>query len=283
MSYSYETNAEDARAGLYLVATPIGNMRDITLRALDILNSAHMVFCEDTRTSRTLLQGFSIKTPTASFHDHSAKADREKIVDMIKAGKVIAYISDAGMPLVSDPGYELVQDCIKEGLYVTSAPGANALLTALQLSGLASDRFLFAGFTPNKTKARQDFWAQYKNAEVTVIVYEAMNRLEDSLRDALEVLGDRQAVVARELTKKFEEVLRGKISDILPHAANLKGECVLLVEGRAQEELDDAALVALLEKSLKTNTRRDAVDEVASATGAKKNRVYALALQIDEK
>ncbi|MBI1326072.1 MAG: 16S rRNA (cytidine(1402)-2'-O)-methyltransferase [Alphaproteobacteria bacterium] len=290
MDYSYEIEGEEARrplqAGLYLVATPIGNLRDITLRALDILKCVDMVFCEDTRTSRTLLQAYGIKTPASSYHDHSTESERQKIVDMIKSGKKIAYISDAGMPLVSDPGYALVQACIQEDLYVTSAPGANAVLTALQLSGLPADAFLFAGFTPNKTKARQDFWQLYKNTSATIIVYETMNRLEESLRDAREVLGNRKAVVARELTKKFEEIISGDIETLLARFAKdgvPKGECVLLIEGAQVQDASDEDIVALLKKSLKTNTRRDAVDEVVAATGAKKNRVYELALRTDER
>ena len=201
--------------GLYLVATPIGNLGDLSPRAVAVLKNADVVACEDTRITGKLLSLNAISTPMMNYHEHNADKMRPVLTARLKKGETVALVSDAGTPLVSDPGHKLVADCIKEGIYVTAVPGASALLTALQLSGLPTRRFLFQGFLPPKSSARKTTLAELKNVPSTLIFYEAPQRMIETLTDMKEVLGDRACSVSRELTKKFEQTVRGKISDIL--------------------------------------------------------------------
>ncbi|MDD3370571.1 MAG: 16S rRNA (cytidine(1402)-2'-O)-methyltransferase [Alphaproteobacteria bacterium] len=268
-------------AGLYVVATPIGNLGDISLRALTVLACADAIACEDTRTSGVLLQAFGIKKPTLSYHDHNADERRPDLMQRIARGEALALISDAGMPAIADPGFKLVRDCREAGYAVTVVPGANAAITALASSGLPTDQFLFAGFLPPKSAARKKEAASYKAGEATLVFYEAPQRLADTLADLSEVLGaKRPAAVARELTKFFEEIKRGTLSELADYYKDhsVKGEIVLLI-GKAEEtvEIDlDGLLAARLEKL----SVRDAVAEVAEMTGASKKDVYARALKL---
>ena len=267
--------------GLYIVATPIGNLGDITLRALATLVQADAIACEDTRNSSILLKAFGITKPTFSYHDHNEDARRPEILHRITKGEAIALISDAGMPLIADPGFKLVRDCREAGLNVFVIPGANAAVTAMAGCGLPSDRFLFAGFLPPKSAARKKEIAALKAVAATLIFYEAPQRLAASLADLAETLdADRCAAVARELTKFYEEMRRGTLGELASYYEKneARGEIVILVgAGEIAEEID---IDALLKKRLKELSVRDAVAEVAAMTGAKKNDVYARALKL---
>jgi len=272
--------------GLFIVATPIGNAGDVTLRALETLRAAHAVACEDTRVTAKLLARYGIRAPLLQYHEHNAARMRPQILARVAAGETIALVSDAGTPLISDPGYKLVREAREQGLPVTHLPGPSAALTALVLSGLPSDRFLFAGFLPNKRKARRDALAELKGVRATLVLFESAQRLEDFLADAADVLGGREVAVARELTKLFEEVRRGTLADLAAHYAAAgppKGEVVVVIgpppepEAAAEETVDAMILDALSRLSL-----RDAAAEVAAATGQPRKAVYARALELSQ-
>ncbi len=269
-------------AGLYVVATPIGHLGDITLRALATLAQADVIACEDTRTSGVLLHAFGIKKPTLSYHDHNEDERRPEILRRIAAGQIVALISDAGMPAIADPGFKLVRDCREAGLAVTVLPGANAAVTAMAGSGLPTDQFYFFGFLSSKSVARKKEILSLKPLSATLIFYESPQRLADSLTDLSEILGEhRPATVARELSKFYEETRRGTLGELAAHYADtdVKGEIVILV-GKDAEEAAPADIDALLEERLKHLSVRDAVAEVAEMTGIPKKEVYARALAL---
>lgn len=273
--------------GLYLVATPIGNLGDITLRALELLKSAHAILCEDSRVTAKLLRHYGISKPLLAYHDHNAEAMRPKILERLAVGESLALVSDAGTPLISDPGYKLVREAIGRGFAVTALPGASASLTALQLSGLPSDRFLFAGFLPPRGEARRKALVELAPIAATLIFYESAARLPESLQDMVEIMGDRPAAVARELTKLFEEVRRAPLSELAQYYEIVgppKGELVLLVgpADRARASPTPAELDAALERALATASLRDAVAAVAAATGLPKRTIYARALGLQK-
>lgn len=283
----YDITAEKLvlQAGLYLVATPIGNLRDITLRALDVLRSSDCVACEDTRMTGKLLSLLGIKQKLLPYHDHNADTQRPVILEKIRQGQVIALVSDAGMPLISDPGYKLVRDCAEQNLYVTSLPGANAPLTALQLSALPSDHFSFLGFLPTKSKAKKEILNQWKSVPSTLILFEAGPRLEATCRDMLETLGNRQMALTRELTKKFEDVWRGDISAILSRLEKdgaPKGEFVLVID-RGEEQVDDIDLDQLIKESLETRSVKETVEILVEQMGLPKKQIYNRALELKNK
>lgn len=269
--------------GLYLVATPIGNLGDLSPRAVAVLKNADVVACEDTRITGKLLSLNAISTPMVNYHEHNADKMRPVLTARLKKGETVALVSDAGTPLVSDPGHKLVADCIKEGIYVTAVPGASALLTALQLSGLPTRRFLFQGFLPPKSSARKTTLSELKNVPSTLIFYEAPQRMIETLTDMKEVLGDRDCSVSRELTKKFEQTVRGKISDILDLYAQdgvPKGEFVVVVAPPLEEKAGERDVEAALKQALETMSVKDAAAFVAQALNANKKEVYTLALKL---
>jgi len=272
-------------AGLYVVATPIGNLGDVTLRALVTLASCDIVACEDTRNSGLLLQKYGIKKRLISYHDHNADEKRPEILKHIEAGEAVALISDAGLPLVADPGFRLVRGCVDAGYSVTVIPGASAGLTALAASGLPTDAFYFAGFLPPKTSARIKDLESLKPIEATLIFYEAPQRLAASLKDMHAALGNRGAAVARELTKLFEEVKRGELHTLAAYYAAHppKGEIVVIVAppGKNTEVSGDPD--EILRALLRTESLRDAVAIAVEATGMKKSEIYARALWLSGK
>jgi len=273
------------KSGLYLVATPIGNLRDITLRALDILGAADIILCEDTRTSGKLLRAHNIKTPTMPYHDHSADAAREKILDKLRAGQVVVLISDAGMPLISDPGYKLVRACIDESIAVTSAPGASAALMALQLSGLPSDKFTFLGFAPHKQAGRQKLLREWKDVPSTLIIYEGASRALKMLADIDAVMGGRPVAMLRELTKIYEENVSGSAAEILVHYEEKgppKGEVVIVISPPAIKAASEDDVLAMLRAALKTQSVKQASVSVAAQSGWRKSDLYDLALKIKD-
>lgn len=271
--------------GLYLVATPIGNARDITLRALDILASCDVIAAEDTRTARKLMELHGLAVggrPLIPYHDHSGANGRAGILKLIAEGKSVAYVSEAGTPLVADPGYALARDIGGEGHLVTAAPGASAVLTALSLSALPSDRFLFAGFAPNAKAARRSWLQDLVNVPATLVIYESPKRINQLLADLCEIADDqRQAAVARELTKKFEEVLRGTLADLRDQVAErtLKGEIVLVLD-RGTTAVSDETMEEALVKAMETMSVKDAAATVAAAHGLPKRKVYQAALDL---
>ena len=272
--------------GLYVVSTPIGNLRDITLRALDVLASVDLVLAEDTRVARKLMSAYGLNPSLRPYHDHNAAKARPAILEALGAGQSIALISDAGTPLVSDPGFKLARDIIEAGHDVFAIPGASAPLAGLTVSGLPSDRFLFAGFPPPKSGARRKMLEELKVVPATLIFFEGPSRLGDSLSDMLDVFGDREAVIARELTKKFEEARRGKLSTLAAHVradGPPRGEIVVLVappgkeQAASQEEIDAAILSALENQPVKA-----AAAEIAKAFNLPKRDVYNRALELKD-
>ena len=270
--------------GLHIVATPIGNMRDITLRALDVLREADLIACEDTRVFAKLASHYGIAAPTVAYSDATQDAAEPKIVRALAAGKRVALVSDAGMPLISDPGYRLVRAALAGDHVVTSAPGASAVPMALALSGLPTDRFFFGGFLPAKESERRRAIASAAAVPATLVFFEAPHRLAASLVDLAELLGPRPAAIARELTKLFEEVRRGPLTELAQHYAlhpDVRGEIVLVIgppgetEAPAAERLDEALRGAMAGASVK-----DAAAEVAARYGLRRRDVYARALEL---
>jgi 16S rRNA (cytidine1402-2'-O)-methyltransferase len=270
--------------GLYLVATPIGNLGDITLRALETLASCDVICCEDTRVSVRLLERYGIRKPLRATHDHNEAREAETIAAMVREGKAVAFISDAGTPLISDPGFELVQVMAREGLAVTAIPGASAVLMGLQLSGLASDSFSFAGFLPEKKSHRVKRLTEFSTHNMTLVFYESPHRILDALEDVTEVLGDRPVCVARELTKLHEEVLRGtaaEIHGVLAARAAIKGEFVLVIAPHDKSDVvvDDVDIERAIDAALETLPASKAAAHVAKALNLTKQDIYARILK----
>lgn len=277
---------ESLPAGLYLVATPIGNLGDIGARALSVLGRADLVACEDTRTTRKLMNAYGLAPRLATYHEHNAARVRPGLIAQIKAGDAVALVSDAGTPLISDPGYKLVRAAIDEGLSVTAVPGASAPLAALMVSGLPSDRFLFAGFLPPKAEARRKALAELRAVPATLIVFESARRLAQSLADMAANLGPRPAAVARELTKLHEEVRRGPLDRLAAEYAAAeapKGEVVVVIgpPGAREAALDETEIDARLSAALAGGASlRDAVTAVAAEAGQPRQAIYTRALAL---
>ena len=264
---------------LYLVATPVGNLSEFTPRAIEILNSVAVIGCEDTRTSKTLLKHYEIETPLMSYHKFNEKESVEKFLAILDEGKDIALISDAGYPLVSDPGSVLVNEVIENGYNVTTISGASAFLNALVSSGFSLSRFTFIGFLDSKRSGRKKELEELKTNKETLIFYESPHRIKEFLEDVLSVLGDRRIVLARELTKKFEEYIRGNVSKVIEIADTLKGEMVVIVEGNNQKEeaINEETLVKEIKELLKKGeTSKVIVSMMMDKYGLKKNYVYDL-------
>ncbi|MEX2298269.1 MAG: 16S rRNA (cytidine(1402)-2'-O)-methyltransferase [Dongiaceae bacterium] len=282
-TWPHDASGDRRKAGattgtLAIVATPIGNLGDITKRAIETLAAADLVLCEDTRVTGRLLAHLGLKRPLRPYHDHNAARMRPEILQLLAMGQTVALVSDAGTPLISDPGYRLVRDAIAAGHTVTPLPGASALLAALAIAGLPTDRFLFAGFLPPKSAARRAAIAEFRTLRATLLFYESGPRLAGMLADLADILGPREAAVARELTKLYEETRRDRLDALAAHyaaAGGPKGEIVVLV-GPPDEDaaiLDDAALDAMLTERLARLPLKTAVDEVAGASGRPRREV----------
>ncbi|MEQ5871491.1 16S rRNA (cytidine(1402)-2'-O)-methyltransferase [Sagittula sp. NFXS13] len=274
-------------AGLYLVAVPIGNARDITLRALDILRDADVLAAEDTRSLRRLmdLHGVTLgDRPLVAYHDHNGDRMRPRLLADIAAGKSVAYASEAGTPMVSDPGFDLGRAVVEEGGAVTSAPGASAAIMALTLAGLPTDRFLFAGFLPNAGGPRRKVLDELVAVPATLVFYESPKRLGAMLTEAASRLGDRPAAVCRELTKKFEEVRRGSLAELAEHYTQNppKGEIVVVVGKGDSDSGKEIDLEQVVNLALQTMSVRDAADYVAARYGFKRRPVYQMAMRLSE-
>lgn len=273
------------KKGLYVVATPIGNLGDISERAKEVLSAVNYVACEDTRVSKKLfsLLGISLDKNFMTYEDHSEEERAQGIIDIITTkDEAVALISDAGSPLISDPGYKLVRKCREQGVAVYTVPGCCAVVSALQLSGLPTNRFMFAGFIPNKDKARLDLFKELAPIDTTLVFYETAPRLQKTLTAAAEIFGNREMAVAREITKMYEECINGKASELAEHFEQNppKGEIVLMVAPPEENENNQVDLEKLLREKLRLMPLKTAVKEIVSAYGLNKNEVYRQAVEI---
>ena len=275
--------------GLHVVATPIGNLRDISLRALATLAAAETVLAEDTRVTRVLLSHYGIATPLSAYHEHNAEMMRPRLIARLQAGAALALVSDAGTPLVSDPGFRLVSEALAQGIAVIPVPGASSVLAALVAAGLPTDRFFFEGFLPHKSGARRARLAEIAAIPATLVCFESARRIAETLKDCQEVFGPtRNACVARELTKKFEETRRGPLGTLAEHYANAptpKGEIVLIIGPPDADAaaLSDESIDARLLRAMETHSLKDAAALVAGETGQPRRRIYARALDLASK
>ena len=275
-------------AGLYLIATPIGTARDITLRALDLLATADVLVAEDTRSLRKLMDihGIAVQDrPLISYHDHNGDKARPRVLQALAAGQSVVYASEAGTPMVADPGFDLARAAVADGHALVSAPGPSAVITALTLSGLPTDQFHFAGFLPNASSRRKSALQALVEVPGTLIFYESPKRVAAMLRDATGSLGgDRPAALCRELTKKFEEVLRGTLAELTEEAAtrSFKGEIVVLIGQPGKRSVNQDDITSALQEALKTGSVRDAADTVSARLGLPRRQVYQLALKLEK-
>lgn len=273
---------------LYLVSTPIGNLEDITLRALRVLKSVALIACEDTRHTRRLLDHFGISKPTISYHEHNEQARADELVQRLAAGESIAIVSDAGTPGISDPAYRIVLAAIERGIAVVPIPGAVALIAGLVASGLPTDSFLFAGFLPAKKMARRGRLEELKAERATLVFYEAPHRIRETLCDALEVFGDRQASLARELTKLHEQFLRGTLPELIAHfdEHQPRGEMTLVIAGNADDNLplvESGSIGEQIERLMLDGvSRSDAIKQAAKSRGLTKREAYQMLLEEKE-
>ena len=284
-AFGLRAEAERLAPGLHVVATPIGNLKDISFRALSTLAAADAIIAEDTRVTRNLLAYYGVATPLVAYHEHNAKVVRPHLLARLEAGATLALVSDAGTPLVSDPGFKLVQEALEKGVHVTAVPGPSAVLAALVVAGLPTDRFFFEGFLPHKSGPRRARLAELAAVPGTLVFFESPRRIAETLADAAAVLGPRAAAIARELTKLYETVRRGPLDALAATLAaeeTPKGEIVLLIappEAGAAEQ-SEADLDARLMEALAAYSVKDAASVVAAATGQPRRQVYARALQL---
>lgn len=262
------------KGNLYLIPTPIGNLEDITLRAIKTLKEVDIVYAEDTRETLSLLKYLNISKRVESCHKYSEMKNKDKIIDILNKGNNIGYVTDRGTPLISDPGNVIVEEAIKNDINVIALPGPNALLPAINMSGLSNEKFIFYGFLNSKQSIAKKELIDLKNQKYTIIFYESPHRIEKTLKLILEVFGDRNIALVREISKKFEEVIRDKISNIIELSKNIKGEIVLVVEGNSeqQEEKDYEQLINNLIKN--GYSKRDAIKEIADKYNISKNKLY---------
>ena len=277
-------HAPKAAPGLYLVATPIGNLGDITLRALETLAGVDIIACEDTRITRRLMERFSINATLKQYHEHNAEQARPKILDALARGASIALVSDAGTPLISDPGFKLVREVSAAGFPVIALPGPSSVLTALSVAALPTDRFFFEGFLPSKQNARRTRLAELARIDATLVMFESGARVQDSLQDLAGVMGEREAAICREMTKLHEEVRRARLSELAAIADTLetRGEFVLVVGPPAADAgaMSDDALDDLLRTSLARGSVKDAVAHAVEVSGRPRREIYARALEL---
>jgi 16S rRNA (cytidine1402-2'-O)-methyltransferase len=279
------TDRQVKKGTLYLVSTPIGNLEDITLRALRILKEVDLIACEDTRHTRILLSHYGIKTALTSLYDEIERKKGEVLVEKLLGGQSLAYVSDAGTPLISDPGYHLVRIAVEAGISIVPVPGASAVITALSVAGMPSDRFAFFGFLPEKAGRRQSFLQKLKTLPMTLVFYESPRRIVDSLKDIRDILGDRDAAVTRELTKVFEEVIRGRVDELIAklEKQDVKGEITLLVGGAPEKPgAGDGEIEALFREMERQGefSTRDLAARIAGELDLPRKRVYEVVLKL---
>jgi 16S rRNA (cytidine1402-2'-O)-methyltransferase len=269
---------------LYIVATPIGNLNDLSIRAKEVLNSVDIIVAEDTRETKKLfgLVGISCNKKFIAYEDHFEQEKVQEIINLINEGYTLALVSDAGSPLISDPGYKLVRECRKRDIKITTVPGCCAVISALQLSGLPTNRFMFAGFVPNKDKARIDFFNELKDINSTLVVYETANRILKTLYAIKDTLKDREVSIVREITKMYEECLFGDVKDVIAQIEekSIKGEVVVVIAPPSEKDYEDIDISSELEKELENSTLKDAVKKITEKYKLKRSDVYEKALEI---
>lgn len=279
-------SAKEPESGLYVVATPIGNLADITIRALQVLSKADVIACEDTRVTRGLLNRFSIKADCVAYHEHNADQQTPRLLERLAAGEIVCLVGDAGTPLISDPGYRLVNAALKEDIRVFPLPGASAPIAALSVSGLPTDAFFFAGFLPTKSGARKRRLQEVAKVPGTLAFFESPKRIADMLRDAADVLGDDcSGVVAREITKLFETFKRGSLRELADYYAQEgapKGEIVVLIEKAQEESISDEVIEERIKELLQQYRVKEVADMLAAETGLAKRELYARAQRIKD-
>ena len=269
---SYETSPYGK---LYLIPTPIGNIKDITLRALDTLREVDVIYAEDTRETISLLKKYDIKKPVESCHKYTEMMHKNKIIDLLVSGKNIGYVTDRGTPLISDPGNVIVDACIDSNITVIALPGANALLPAINMSGLSNEKFLFYGFLNSKSSIAKKELLDIKNIKQTLIFYESPYRIKNTLILMEKVLGNRKAAIVREISKLYEEVIRDSISNLINLVDNIKGEIVLVVDGNHEEVKEEVDYQELVNNLIKKGyTKRDAILEISDKYNVSKNKIY---------
>ena len=274
------------KGSLTIVSLPIGNLKDITLRAIETLESSDTIYCEDTRTTIKLTNHYNIKTPLKSYHEHSTSKVREKIITELNDGKNISLVSDAGTPLISDPGYKLIKDLQDKGLKISSAPGVSSPIMALTLSGIPTDKFLFIGFLPIKNSARRDYLLDIQYISASIIIFESAKRINKTLAELNEIFGNRGTSVCRELTKKFEEIISGNIESVIADLSNresLKGEIVIVLEGFSDAYKKDIDIESMLLDALPIMSASEASKEVSKFTNLSRKEVYNIALKLKGK
>lgn len=260
---------------LYLIPTPIGNLEDITYRAISTLKEVDIVYAEDTRETIKLLKNFDISKKVESCHKYTEMMHKDKIVDILKSGKNIGYVTDRGTPLISDPGNVIVDNCIENGITVIALPGPNAILPAINMSGLSNEKFLFYGFLNSKNTIAKKELMDLKDIKQTLIFYESPYRIKETLKLIENVLGNRKAAIVREISKLYEEVIRDNIANLIKMVENIKGEIVLVVEGNKEEKVDNLDYQELVNNLIeKGYTKRDAVREIADKYNISKNKLY---------
>ena len=278
-------NDEDKKLkpGLYIISLPIGNSKDITIRAIEYLQSVDEIYCEDTRVTNKILSIYKIKKSLKNYHDHNGKKVRPEIIKKIKDGKTIALVSDAGTPLISDPGYKLVSELKAKDLYVTAAPGASSPITALTLSGLPTNSFYFLGFLPVKDQSRKNLIEGLKNLKTTIILFESANKINKTLQDLIDILGNREMAICREMTKKFEEIITGKISDIAQKIVSkkLKGEIVIVLYGdnKKDQEINLDEIINSFEGEYRPS---ELAKIISDQTGFSKSIIYNKIMRLKE-
>ncbi len=276
----------ELRGGLYIVATPIGNMKDLSIRAIEILENVFFIACEDTRVTGKLLLRYNIKAPMKAYHEHSAERVKNEILEAISENKAVAIVSDAGTPTISDPGYKLIRLCIEKNYYISAIPGANAAITGLVLSGIPTNRFVFFGFLNSKKIQKSNELAGLVDIPLTLIFYESPKRLVDTLQTMIKLLGNRPAAITRELTKRHEQVRRGNLKELFLYYQKVpapKGELVLIVGGMEKKiNVVDDNLDQIIIKRLKNKSLRDTSIEISDETGITKKIVYARALKLSK-
>lgn len=272
---------------LYIVATPIGNLSDLSIRAKEVLNTVDIIVAEDTRNTKKLfmLCGISLKKKFIAYEDHFEQEKVDEIINILKDGNSIALVSDAGSPLISDPGYKLVKECRKQNIKVTTVPGCCAVISALQLSGLPTNRFMFAGFVPNKEKARNELIEELKAINSTIVLYETANRLDKTLLAIENIMKNREISIVREITKLYEECISGSILEVKNQILErpIKGEIVIVIAPPSKDEMPDIKWEDILEEELKCLSLKDAVKKVSETYKIKKSDVYDKALEIKNK
>tara|TARA_B100000029_G_scaffold500347_1_gene571968 strand:+ start:597 stop:1436 length:840 start_codon:yes stop_codon:yes gene_type:complete len=269
------TDNEELEPGLYIISLPIGNAKDITIRALEYLRKVDEIYCEDTRVTRKLFSIYEIKKKLNVYHDHNGELVRPKIIKKIKDGKSIGIVSDAGTPLISDPGYKLVLLLKKEGLNITSCPGVSAPITALTLSGLPTDSFYYLGFLPNKNKDRYKLLDEVRNLKTSIIVFETAKKINKTLEDLIKTLGNREISICREMTKKFEEIISGRLEDVFStlKSRNLKGEIVLVV-GAQENRRSNINIDEIITSHKGKHSPSELAKIISNKTGLPKSDIY---------